>query len=89
MAQKRPSLLLNNSKPFEDLCWQFNQETKNGEDMSVYDELLKKALLEIKSNFQSRNESNLFAGRSGALVSTQDDLFESSNFKLITWLVIR
>jgi len=76
-------------KPFEELCRQFNQETNDGENMSFYDGLLQTALSEIKQNFQQRNTGNLFAGRSGALVNYQEDLFESSNFKLITWLVIK
>jgi len=63
--------------------------TSNGEDMSFYDELLKKGLSEIKRSFQQRNTRNLFAGRSGTLVNFQEDLFESSNFKLITWLVVK
>jgi len=83
------ALCRGNDKPFEDRCRQFNQETKDGENMSFYDGLLKTALMEIKQNFQQRNTGNLFAGRSGALVNYQDDLFESSNFKLITWLVIK
>ena len=83
------SLCQGNEKPFDELCLDFNKITNDGEDMSFYDELLKNGLAEIKRNFQQRNTGNLFAGRSGTLVGFQDDLFESSNFKLITWLVIK
>lgn len=89
MLETFRALCKGNDKPFEELCRAFNQETNNGEDMTAFDELLKQALSEIKGNFQRRNESNLFAGRSGTLVGSQDDLFESSNFTLITWLVVK
>lgn len=89
MLETFRALCRGNEKPLEELCRQFNQETDNGENMSFYDGLLKTALTEIKQNFQQRNSGNLFAGRSGTLVNFQDDLFESSNFRLITWLVIK
>lgn len=83
------SLCQGNAESFDELCQDFNKVTNDGEDMSFYDELMKKGLAEIKRNFQQRNTGNLFAGRSGTLVGFQEDLFESSNFKLITWLVIK
>ena len=83
------SLCQGNEKPFDELCRQFDQETGDGENMTFYDELLKKGLSEIKRNFQQRNTGNLFAGRSGTLLNFHEDLFESSNFKLITWLIIK
>ena len=83
------SLCQGNEKPFDELCRDFDKVTNNGEDMTFYDELLKKGLAEIKRNFQQRNTGNLFAGRSGTLVNFQEDLFESSNFKLITWLIVK
>lgn len=89
MLETFRALCHGNSEPFEALCREFNLETKNGEDMSKYDGMLKSAIAEIKKNFQQRNEANLFAGRGGTLVDAKDDFFESSNFRLITWLVVR
>lgn len=89
MLETFRALCYGNDKPFDELCRQFNQETNDGEDMTFYDGLLKQALSEIKRNFQQRNTGNLFAGRSGTLLNFQEDLFESSNFKLITWLVVK
>jgi superfamily II DNA or RNA helicase len=83
------ALCKGHSQPIDELCKLFNQETKNGENMSTYDELLKSALSEVKKNFKSRNESNLFTGRGGTLVGSHEDSFESENFRLITWLVVR
>ena len=89
MLETFRGLCRGNDKPFDELCRQFNQETKDGKDMTFYDDLLNQALSEIKRNFQQRNTGNLFAGRSGTLLNFKEDLFESSNFKLITWLVIK
>ncbi len=89
MLETFRSLCSGNDEPLDELCKQFNQETKNGEDMNFYDELLKSALLDIKNNFKQKNAGNLFAGRSGTLVDSNKDLFESSNFRLITWLIIK
>lgn len=89
MLETFRALCHGNSEPLDKLCHEFNKETKDGEDMSFYDNLLKQALSEVKQNFQKRNTANLFSGRSGTLVSYNDDLFESSNFKLITWLIVK
>lgn len=89
MLETFRALCHGNQKPFDELCRQFNQETNNGEDMTVYDNLLNQALVEIKRNFQQRNTGNLFSGRSGTLLNFQEDKFDSSNFKLVTWLIIK
>jgi hypothetical protein len=89
MLETFRGLCKGNNKPFDDLCRQFNQETNEGANMAFYDELLNQALSEIKRNFQQRNTSNLFSGRSGTLLNFQEDKFDSSNFKLITWLIIK
>jgi ERCC4-related helicase len=89
MLETFRALCRGNDKPLDELCRQFNQETKDGEDMTFYDGLLKQALSEVKRNFQQRNTGNLFAGRSGTLLNFKEDLFESSNFKLITWLIVK
>jgi len=56
--------------------------------MTFYNELLNKSLEEVKSNFQRRNVGNLFSGRGGGLLDFQEKIFDSSNFKLITRLIV-
>lgn len=75
--------------PSDELCREFNRETDNGENMSEFNELLKIALNDIKKNFSQANAANIFSGRSGQLVNANDDLFETSNFRLVTWLIVR
>ena len=88
MLEAFRALCYGNDKPIDELCRSFNRETGDGEDMSFYNELLKKSLDEVKTNFQRRNAGNLFSGRGGSLLSFQDTDFDLSNFKLITWLII-
>jgi SNF2 family DNA or RNA helicase len=74
---------------FEKLCDLFDQRTKDGADMSHYDELLKKALASIEHTFQRRAAASLLASRS-ALLPTNSEAPTSNgdDFNLVTWLVI-
>lgn len=82
------SLCIGYTTPIDELCNWFNMETRNGEDVGQYDELLEKCVAEIKSRFQKRNQANLFTSRGGQLVAAPEDQFGTENFTLITWLVI-
>jgi SNF2 family DNA or RNA helicase len=74
---------------FEKLCDLFDQRTKDGADMSHYDELLKKALASIKHTFQRRAAASLLASRSGLLPNNSEVPTSSGDdFDLVTWLVI-
>lgn len=74
--------------PYQELCSLFNNQTQNGNDMSYYTDLMNKAVNAIVSTFKKRNISNLLAGRSGKLVGEQHQIKDTSNFELITWLII-
>lgn len=82
------ALSLGYSTPIEQLCRIFNEETNNGENMEGYTDLLDKSIADIKHSFGKRNQANLFTSRSGKLVAAKDELFDSENFTLVTWLVI-
>jgi hypothetical protein len=74
---------------FDKLCDLFDQRTRDGVDMSHYDDLLRRALASIERTFQLRAASSLLAGR-GAVLPTADEVPTSSgeDFDLVTWLVI-
>jgi hypothetical protein len=76
------------SVPYEDLCNLFDQKTQNGADMSTYTELLKVAVESIESTFKKRAISNLMSGRNGVLVDESKQAKETTDFELVTWLVI-
>jgi SNF2 family DNA or RNA helicase len=82
------TLCVGNSAPIEALCSQFNQETHNGEDVSHYSELLEKAMVSIERTFKKRAVSSLFNDRSAVLVEKSKQVSTTTDFELITWLII-
>ena len=73
---------------YEDLCRLFDEQTKNGEDMTAYNDLLKKTVTAIESTFRKRTASKLLEGRSAILPGIQEQVTEQTDFDLITWLVV-
>ena len=74
---------------YEQLCQLFDTETNNGADMSHYNKLLKAAVDSIARTFQKRVASGLQSGRDFVIPDQQDQARDTSDFELITWLVIR
>ena len=70
------------------LCSAFDRETNDGADMSRYTGLLKKALASIESTFRKRSVNNLMSGRGGLLTDQRKQVDVTTEFDLITWLVI-
>jgi len=77
------------TEPYADLCKLFDAETKDGEDMSRYGDLLDKAVTAIAAQFERKNAGNLFSGRGGKLTDAGKQVKSSGDFELITWLVIK
>ena len=71
------------------LCSAFDEETNDGKDMSRYTELLGKAVASIENTFRKRAVRNLMSGRGGLLTDVRKQVDGSTDFDLITWLVIR
>jgi hypothetical protein len=74
--------------PDEVLCNLFDRQTRDGTDMSHYDVLIKRAVESIAATFRKRVASTLLASRSAVIPDRQDQADESTDFELITWLVI-
>jgi SNF2 family DNA or RNA helicase len=74
---------------YEDLCRLFNEQTHNGEDMSIYNNLLKQVVTAIEGSYRKRTASKLLEVRSAVLPGIQKQVTEQTDFDLITWLVIR
>jgi len=74
---------------FEKLSDLFDQRTKDGADMSLYDGLLTKALASIEHTFQKRAAASLLSSR-GALLPTaaETPTSDQDEFDLVSWLVI-
>ncbi|MBW4523521.1 MAG: DEAD/DEAH box helicase family protein [Scytolyngbya sp. HA4215-MV1] len=75
--------------PYEQLCNLFDQQTSHGNDMSVYNELLQAAIASIVSTFRKRTLSNLQSSRSAVLMDARSQIEKTTDFELITWLVIK
>ena len=73
----------------EALCNLFDQETENGRELTQYNELLTSAIKSIERTFKKRAIAQLQAGRSGLLPTRQEQVQETTDFELITWLVIQ
>ncbi|MCP5451980.1 MAG: DEAD/DEAH box helicase family protein [Gammaproteobacteria bacterium] len=77
------------TEPHAKLCELFDQETTHGQNMSRYSGLLDKAVAAIAMQFGRKNAGNLFTGRGGKLLSSQNAIKATTDFDLITWLVIK
>jgi SNF2 family DNA or RNA helicase len=77
------------TEPYAKLCELFDDETANGHNMNRYSELLDKAVASIIAQFTQKNANNLLSGRSGKLLSNQSAIKTTTDFDLITWLVIK
>lgn len=76
-------------QPYGKLCELFDEQTENGEDMSHYSGLLEKAVSAIAVQFTRKSTGNLFTGRGGKLTDASTQVKQTSDFELITWLVIK
>jgi len=78
------------TQAYHSLCHLFDKQTNNGENMSVYNDLLQGAVDSITRTFQKRLASNLFKSGKGAVMPEQKKQVTSkTDFDLITWLVIK
>ena len=75
--------------PFEELCKLFNEQTHNGTDMTIYNDLLKKAVTAIENSYRKRTTGKLQEGRGAVLPGIEEQVTEKTDFELISWLVIR
>ena len=81
-------LCVQKTVPYEALCSLFDHETQNGRDMSRHSALLEKAVNSIAQTFRKRAVSGLMSGRGGLLNHSNKQVSETTDFDLITWLVI-
>ena len=77
------------SAPYAQLCDLFDDETAHGQDMQRYNDLLKHAVTAIAKQFSVKNIGQLLSGREGKLLNSQSAIKHTSDFELVTWLVIK
>lgn len=75
--------------PYEELCQLFDKATQNGADMAQYTTLLRQAVASIARTFSKRAAGRLQDGRGGVLPTQAAQATTTSEYELVTWLVIR
>jgi SNF2 family DNA or RNA helicase len=73
----------------ERLCQLFDAETSNGADMALYNKLLEAAVDSIARTFQKRVAAGLQSARDFVIPNQSEQVRETTDFELITWLVIK
>ena len=84
------TVAVGNPDPFTLLCDQFNTETNNGRDMSLYNELLEAVVGHISRRHGATQMGGLGLGgdREFLLSRRSETPHTSGDFDLVTWLVI-
>lgn len=87
MLDKMRFLCKGKTEPDNELCRQFNKETKDGRDMSEFSKLLGDAIASI---IEVKEESDLDSFLNGGQISFIDDEIKGlDDFELICFLVVR
>ena len=76
-------------KPYEELCALFDEQTDDGENMTPYDGLLEKAVQSLSGTYQKRAIGRLLSSRSSVLPRRDEQVGKTTDFELVTWLVIK
>ena len=66
----------------------FNEETDNGNDMTIYEMLIDTALDSIREKYNQQVNDQLDASADALLPSIENQITEKTEFELVTWLVI-
>ena len=77
------------SSPYDELCALFDEHTANGADMAQYDKLLREVVRSISYTYEKRAFGSLRSGRGGVLPLQDEQVGDTTDFELVTWLVIR
>jgi len=76
-----------NDKPDTALCELFDRETDNGKEMKHYDDLLDKAVRDLRKHFDSHAMGQMSTIGRDTVIPKSSDVPDS--FELITWLLIK
>ena len=78
------------SQPLQDLCIQFDSKTKNGDDMMLYNKLLRAVINHISRAHTTTQTKNLRRGgpRDFKLTPRSEVPRDTNDFELVTWLII-
>ncbi|HRT10293.1 MAG TPA: helicase-related protein, partial [Candidatus Paceibacterota bacterium] len=82
-------LCVGKTTAYDDLCTLFDRQTADGSNTALYDRLLNQAVESIVSTFRKRVATGLQTGRSFKIPDQKDQANDTTDFELVTWLVIK
>ena len=88
ILERFSQLCVGKTNPDRDLCYWFNGETNNGNDMTIYEMLIDTALISIREEYNRKVNDQLDASADALLPTTESQITEKTEFELVTWLVI-
>lgn len=77
------------SEAYSQLCSLFDQQTDDGNDMTIYNKLLEKAVASLAATFKKRLTSGLQSGRGFVIPNENEQVQDHTDLDLVTWLVIK
>ncbi len=75
--------------PYKALCDLFDRETEDGADMAFYNDLLGKTVKAVAGAFKQRVSSGLQTQRDFTIPDQKNQVRDTDDFELVTWLVIK
>ena len=88
ILERFSALCVGKINPDRDLCHWFNEETDNGNDMTIYEMLLDAVLNSIRVEYNRKVNDQLDASADALLPTADSQITEKTEFELVTWLVI-
>ena len=88
ILERLSALCVGKTTPDQELCHWFNEETENGNDMTIYEMLLDAALNSIREEYNRKVNDQLDASVDALLPIADNQITEKTEFELVTWLVI-
>ena len=82
------ALCIGKESPNQELCHWFNETTDNGEDMSRYNELVRTCVNAISGEYNRHVNDRLERSTDFLLPMADTQIEETTQFELITWLII-
>ena len=88
ILERLSALCVEKANPDSGLCDWFNEETDNGNDMTVYEMLIDAATDSIRQEYNRKVNDHLDASADALLPTVNSQITEKTEFELVTWLVI-
>ena len=83
------ALCIGKECPNQDLCDWFNTKTANGSEMTFYKMLIDEVLESIRYHYDEKLNREFRSNSQFLIPTTDEQIGETTEFELITWLVIR